>query len=263
MAKAGAKVKDEAVIENDELSVSSDRGKKKKNKGGSGAKIFIVIFALFILAALIAIIGFNVFNIRDGQLMPALSKIPVIGSFISTEESQGADEYEAYTNEDLIQKINTLTAELENERTLREAAEKRNDIYLQENDNLADKLEGFDERYQQFIQERNEFEERIVFNNPSDYSSYYESVNPENAEILYPIAKLTAEREAELKKYINLVSATDETKAAKILEELIPTDLDLVVLVMRNINVETGGEILSAMSAENGAAVLKRMSPEQ
>lgn len=100
-------------------------------------------------------------------------------------------------------------------------------------------------------------------NDPTAYSKFYENILQENAEELYEEANLTATREKELKQYLEIVNATDESASAEILETLIATDLDLVVLILRNINAELGGAILGEMTAENGATVLKRMAPEQ
>ena len=51
--------------------------------------------------------------------------------------------------------------------------------------------------------------------------------------------------------------------AAKVLEEMIGTDMDLVVRILNNIGAEKRGAILGAMEPANAAAAAKQMAPDE
>ena len=103
----------------------------------------------------------------------------------------------------------------------------------------------------------------VALNDPKAYSSFYESIAPENAEELYKQAVNKEVTDKALKDYIQTFENMKKDAATKILEELIITDMDLVITILQNLSSEKRSEILSTMDPKNAASCSKLLSPVQ
>ena len=228
--------------------------KKKPVKKRRGLVSFLILF--FILAALVSVIFFNLFNLRDRYIYPFLSKLPIIGGFIPIT-GEMPDNFSAMTTDEMIARINKLDADLFSAKAEIKAANET----INKNRIEIDRLKAFEEQQYKFKQEKAEFDQRIALADPQAYVDYYESVYPENAEILYPRAAAEVSRLSEITKYLSDISQMDEVNAAIVLQELIGTDMDLVVSIMRGLDSRKAGSILSEMDRRSAAGVIKMMAP--
>jgi len=226
---------------------------KKKRRGIAS---FLILF--FFLAALVSILVFNLFNIRDRYIYPFLSGIPLVGGFIPiTSEPEN---FGAMTADEMLARINKLDEQLfrANEE-IRASAETidRNNIEI-------NRLKVFEEQQLRFKQEKADFDRLVAMADPQAYTDYYESIYPENAEILYPRAAAEASRASKINKYLSDITQMDEVSAAIVFQQLIGTDMDLVVSILQGLDSRKAGAILSELSdrdPRSAASVLKMMAP--
>lgn len=230
--KSSEELDEELELENDSNEGSS-KGSSKKGKF-----IGAIIFAL-ILAILVAILGFNAGGIRDKYLRKPLEKIPIIKNLLPPIKKDESIEEEISEDE---KAINSLTEEIKNLKT------------------EIDRLKTFELSQNQFKIDKEKFDKLIALNDPKAYSTFYESISPENAEKLYKEAVVKANLDKDFKEYISTFENMKKDAASKILEELILTDTDLVITILENLTSVKRAEILSTMDSKNAATATKLLS---
>ena len=231
---------------------------KKPEKTAKKNRLSIAPFLilLIILAAIVSILTFNLFNLRDRYIYPFLSRLPLIGGFIPITADMPED-FSTMTTDEMIARINDLEEQLfYANQEIKEA-----DKTIERNKSEIDRLKIFEAQQLQFKQDKADFDEQVAMANPQAYASYYESISPENAEFLYPRAVAELSRMSELRKYMSDIAQMDEVSAAAVLQQMIGTDMDLVVSIMRHMESRNAGAILSEMNPGSAASIIKMMAP--
>ncbi len=245
MAKKNKKEENEDIdiVEDDFDEDFEDNDNESGSKGGCLKKIiiFIIIFTIFV-GIPVAIIGFNVGGIRDKYLRPGLEKIPIIKNLLPPLEEETQEEP---AKDEKQQTIDSLTKEIE-------------DL----NQEIA-RLKVFEQNQLEFKKQKQAFDEMIALNDPKAYASFYESIAPENAKELYKQAVNKEVQDKEFKVYIQTFEGMKKDAAKSILEELITTDMDLVITILQNLSSEKRSEILSVMDPKNAASCSKLLYPEK
>lgn len=241
MAKKNKKIKneqEELELIDEELDddIEEDLGKKKKGKGL--VKFLIVII---IIAIPIVLISLNVGNIRDKYLRPGLERIPIIKNLLPPLETDNEQTEEVVDEKQ--QTIDSLTKEIE------------------ELNKEITRLKEFENSQLEFKTQKEEFDKMIALNDHKAYSSFYESISPENAEELYKQAINKEVTDKRFKEYIQTFETMKKDAVATILEELIITDMDLVITILENVSSDKRSEILSAMDPKNAASCSKLLAP--
>jgi len=227
---------------------------RKPKKRGNGVASFLILF--LILAALVSILAFNLFNIRNGYIYPYLARIPLIGGFIPITANNPED-LGSMTADQMIARINDLESQLSQAQDQLKAA---NDTIGGDKTQI-DQLKEFQSQQLQYKQDKLDFDQRVAMGDPQAYADYYQSISPENAEILYPKAAAEADRNTGIKNYLNDIKAMDEVSAADMLQQMIGADMRLVVSIMQGLDSRTSGNILSEMDPQSAASIIKMMSP--
>lgn len=235
MAKKTKNKEPEELEENIEIEEDEESSSSKKGKF-----IFIIIFA-FILAVLVAILGFNAGGIRDKYLRKPLEKIPIIKNLLPPLNNDSEKIQDEELSEDK-KAIQSLTEEIKNLNA------------------EIDRLKTFEQSQNQFKVDKEQFDKLIALNDPKAYSSFYESISPENAEKLYKEAVSKANIDKSFKEYISTFENMKKDAASKILEELILTDTDLVITILENLTSVKRAEVLSTMDPKNAATATKLLS---
>lgn len=233
------------LIENDEEILEEPIKKKRR----LGCLFSIIIFAL-IIGSLVAILGFNVGNIRDKYLRPGLERIPIIRNLLPPiEESEEPVEQDNKNQNEFIQ---------DQEDTIKSLTKEINDLNTE-----IKRLKEFEANQLKFKEEKEQFDKMIALNDPKAYSIFYEKIAPENADKLYKEVINKNINDKKFKEYIKTFENMKKDAAAKILEELILTDMDLVITILENLSSEKRSEVLSKMDSTNAATVTKLLSPQQ
>ncbi|MBR1445137.1 MAG: hypothetical protein IJ583_16580 [Firmicutes bacterium] len=258
-------LENENELDDEESLESSDNGdrkkekkdkKKKEKKKGKGFLGFLLF--ILIIGGLVAILGFNVGGIREKYLRSTLEKIPVVKNLLPPAEGAENDEYSGMSQEQAVSRAKSLEVELEKNKAEMENYQK----IISDKDTEIKRLKEFENAQVKFKTDKAEFDRLVALNDPDAYKKYYEQISPENAETLYKEVVQTAAADKELKDYVNTFENMKKGPAAKVLEELIGTDMDLVVRILNNISSEQRADILASMDPINAAACTKRMSPD-
>ena len=235
--------------------------KNKENKGGLLGKLILTVISLTVFGLLIAVVGFNFAGLRERYLRGVIDSIPGVNLLLPApmEFGDGGDPRNLMTHAQLISQIDSLQGEIDRLNNDKEDLTRRIGIYTAEIQNLR----AVEAQQEQFRRDKNEFDQLVAMRDPAAYAKFYESISPENADTLYREAQIASERAQELKRLTNTVASMEERSSARMLESLMTTDMDLVVLLLKNINTDVAGSIIEAMSSQNAAAVIKRMAPAE
>ena len=117
----------------------------------------------------------------------------------------------------------------------------------------------------EFQKLKTEFYEEVVFADQApdiaNYRTYYESIDPDNAEYLYKqVVKQMAEDE-ELSEYVKAYTEMKPKSAAKVFEEM-SSNLDLVARILGAMDASSRAKILNVMDPKIASSLTKIMDPE-
>lgn len=248
----------ENIEQEDELQEQSKKQKTKKIKIKKGKSKIIPIFIMFsILGGLGAAIYFNTFGIRNQYIIPLIQKIPIVKNILPVTDEELASVKEL-SKEELITKNNDLEKQIATLIEENDILDKKNKLYGEE----VSRLQDIEYQQVKYKKEKEEFDTMIVAGDQKAFLQFYEKISPQNADKLYTEALVSTQQTKEKKSFVSTFSAMDEKSASKILEEMLTSDMDLVVDVLKNVGSERSAAILSAMDTKNAASVAKRMSPK-
>ena len=237
--------KNNAVKNNEAEGITAEPRKKKSKKG-----FFIVLLLLLIVIAL----GFLFRKPISSFANKHLGNVPIIGSLFKASK-----EGEANLSKDELQ-IQLAQMRAENENL------KQNVTLLQtEKSELEAKvtsLKQYESKYQDFLKQKEEWDTSVAKTNESLFISQFEKVYPDVAERIYSELKKTNVMNAEQKAYAKTIGEMDADQAAKALELLISTDPELIKMIFGGMSQERESLILSSMTSEGAAKVIKLISPD-
>ncbi len=258
MAKKKKKDKDNAVneeLDNNEVQQEVEEEiepKPKREKSGKLKKLLSLLLMLIFIGSLVGyIIMFNGFGLRDGLLRPVLEKIPVVSDSLppvnASEITMGNLVLE---NEQLKSENEILKQQIESSDGL--AADSVAEI---------ERLKLIEQQQTEFVQMKEEFDTNFAKMTSEDYIKYYEQMYPDLAQQVYGELISDKYNQEELDEYIATFQTMEADGIASIFEEMMTTDIELVVLIMENIDNQLAGETLAAMEPANAAQIAKLMSP--
>jgi len=239
-----------------------EKKEKSKNLGKSRGKLILwLVLGIVLLVAVLVTLAwiFNPMGMRDRVKNGAeglMKRIPVVRNLVTAPPEE--DEEETIDMEEIQAEIDGLQAMVDERDRLIENMQSN---AAMKDDEIA-QLRSVAIRYEDWRADKEAFDRMIAEHDPRAYANFYESIDPLNAEILYPRAAASADYEAAMKKYIREFEAMDEKKVAAILEEMILADMDLVVLILENMDYENAGGVLGEMSPQNASAVSRRRAQD-
>ncbi len=92
-------------------------------------------------------------------------------------------------------------------------------------------------------------DELTAAGNKEAFKTYFESVDPENAKLIYAEVAKQLQADVNTKKFAQIYAAMDAAAASKIFEQLGTSQMDMIA------------QTLQAMSKENSSAILASMTP--
>ncbi|MFV0520760.1 MAG: hypothetical protein ACK5LY_10905 [Lachnospirales bacterium] len=231
------------------------RERKLNWKKSKARKIVNNVIFFGIIGIFIAVLFFNVFDIRDKYLRPYLVNIPVIGSLLpeptdtSVEYNKTKEEVQL-ENEALLGEVESLKLEIDNLQTMLNSSEEE-----------VDRLIEFEDTYLQFLEEKEAFDLAVANADTEAFLQFYESMYAENAERIYTELKGIEIAKEEFDDYIATFSSMEPDSVASILEEMMLTDIELVVSILSEVSNSFAGEVLAEMPPEDAATVAKLLAP--
>jgi flagellar motility protein MotE (MotC chaperone) len=257
--------------ENDENKVKLDKNGKPVIDGEDGeetlgSKIVIVFITLLIILVWLAIIAVLIKTDFGGfgstVLRPLIKDVPYLNMILPENDEVLEDtQYQFETIDDAVDRIKELEALLD-----AQLADGTTDAEtIASLQAQVSELQIYKQEQDAFEILKEKFYEEVVFSDqaPSieEYKTYYEGIDPENAEVLY---KQTIEQlayDAEIDDYVKTYSTMKAKEAAAIFDTM-TDDFDLVADILRNMSTKARADILGKMDPENAAKLTAILEPD-
>lgn len=233
-----------------------------------GSKVLLAVVTLLIVVIWLGIIALlikmDVGGFGSSVLYPVLKDVPYINKILPENENTTSEEvdtqYKFASMDEAVARIKEL------ELMLADSQQDSNDKQAQ-----IDDLQSQNQELQQYKDEQADFEllkekfyEEVVFSDNApdinEYKTYYESIDPKNAEVLYKQVVEQITYDDEVKDYADTYSKMKPKEAAAIFDTM-TDNLGLVADIMKNMGTEERGKILGKMDATTAAKLTEIMEP--
>ena len=241
MAEKNKKTEDNLDILNEEL----DMEPRKENKALSA--IIIALIILIWLGIFIVLIKLDVGGFGSKVLAPVLKDVPVINKILPEASDEDVSEEIPYKS---LAEAASYIKELEQELAGYQELENNKDTQISDPQAEVNRLKQFEEQQKAFEELRAKFYEEVVFGEKAidveNYIEYYQSIDKENADLLYLRAIEKYAYSQEVQERAKYYSSMKPAKAAQIFVEM-TGDLDIVVALLNSMSAENSGAIISAI----------------
>lgn len=269
-AKKAAKAKKKEEKRNRKLA------KKEAKKNGTeleedeesgGGKVAVVLVTLIIILIWLAIIAvlirFDVGGFGSTVMQPILKDVPYLNRILPETEEEEKKEDSKYPYKTVDEAV-AYIKELEKELAAAKESSSKDDAYVAELEAQVAQWKEYKENEAEFEEEKAKFYEEVVFSDQApdinEYKTYYESIDPENAEILYKQVVEQQQEDEEIADYVKAYSQMKPKQAAAIFDTM-TDDLKLVAKILSEMKADARGDILGNMNTDTAAKVTKLMEP--
>ena len=247
---------------------------KEKNKNAEeneetegGNKVVLVLVTLLIIVIWLGIIALlikaDVGGFGSSVLQPILKDVPVINKILPASDEILSTESESgqYSNVgDAVEQIKELEKQLDAANSqVAEDSQTIDDL----NSQVAD-LSTYKEDQAAFEEEKQKYYEEVVFSDKApdikEYKAYYESIDSENAEVLYKQVVQQLQDDQKVTDYANTYASMKPKEAAAIFDSM-TDNFDLVAKILGAMDSDSRANILGAMNSDNAAKITKIMNP--
>ena len=234
----------------------------------AGRKLVLALVTVLIIAIWLGIIAIliktDVGGFGSSVLYPALKDVPYINKILPTPDNADLpteDTQHQYGSlDEAIARIKELEVELDDAK----ADQKKNSETIDDLNAQIDDLSTYKEDEAAFEKEKEKFYEEVVFSDNApdinEYKTYYESIDPKNAEVLYKQVVEQITYDDKVKDYADTYSKMKPKEAAAIFDTM-TDNLGLVADIMNNMGTEERGKILGKMDATTAAKLTEIMEP--
>lgn len=261
---------------------AAKKDKKRRKKGGEGeddeeretvgSKIAVFLVTLLIIAIWLAIFALliraDVGGFGSSVMRPVLKNVPILNKILppdpnAEEDGTAATEdarYRYSSMDEAVAYIKELELQLAEANTSNEEEAAK----LAALEAESAKLKSLEQEMVSFEKEKENFYEEVVFSDEApdinEYIKYYQSIDPENAEVLYQEAVRRQAKSQEMKDYVMKYSSMSAKSAAAIFDAM-TDNLGLVAEILTNMDNDSAGAILGKMNADTAAKVTEIMHP--
>ena len=231
-----------------------------------GNKIVMVFMTLLVILIWLGIIVLFIKGDFGGfgstVLRPMIKDVPYLNWILpESDYDEEGTEYQYETIDDAIDRIKELEALLDAQlATNSDNAELIEELHAQINELQVYKLEQ-----DEFEKNKEKFYEEVVFSDEAPdietYKTYYESIDPENAEVLYKQVVEQIEYNNRVENYAKTYSSMKAKQAAAIFDTM-TDDLQLVADILLNMSTQARADILGKMDPEIAAKLTAIMEPD-
>ena len=224
---------------------------------------FVTILVVLIWLAIIALFIKGDFGgFGSTVLRPMIKDVPYLNWILPESDEIVVDtEYQYETIDDAIERIKELEALLDVQ--LGDSSDKA--AMIEELQKQIAELQVYKLEQDEFEKIKEKFYEEVVFSDEApdidEYKTYYESIDPDNAEVLYKqVVEQIAHRE-EVEDYVKAFSSMKPKEAAAILDAM-ENNLQLAADILSNMKATSRADILGKMDPEIAAKVVAIMEPD-
>ena len=245
----------------------ADRDELEDENESTGNKFVLFVVTLLVIVIWLGIIALliktDVGGFGSTVLYPYLKDVKYVNKVLP-EVSSDADvdtEHQFDSIDDAVNRIKELELQLdEANSSLTTDSETIDSLQSQ-----VDELSTYKEAEAEFEAEKEKFYEEVVFSDQapdiSEYKTYYESIEPENAEVLYKQVVEQLQASQKISDYATTYSAMKPKEAAAIFDTM-TDNLSLVADILQAMDAESRANILGKMSADTAAKVTEIMEPD-
>ena len=226
---------------------------------------FVVLLIILIWLVIFAfLVKMDVGGFGSTVLFPVLKDVPYVNRILPGIEEyipQEEEEEAPYkTVDEAVERIKELEVEIEQLK----ADGTANSDYIAELEAASAELAEYKANEATFEEEKEKFYEEVVFSDNApdikEYKTYYESIEPENAEAIYKQVVSQLQTDTEIEDYVKTYSSMKAKNAAAIFDTM-TDDFDLVCEILASMDAATRADIISAMDENNAAIITKMMEP--
>lgn len=245
----------------------ADRDELEDEDESTGNKFVLFVVTLLVIVIWLGIIALliktDVGGFGSTVLYPYLKDVKYVNKILP-EVSSDADvdtEHQFDSIDDAVNRIKELELQLdEANSSLTTDSETIDSLQSQ-----VDELSTYKEAEAEFEAEKEKFYEEVVFSDQapdiSEYKTYYESIEPENAEVLYKQVVEQLQASQEISDYATTYSSMKPKEAAAIFDTM-TDNLSLVADILQAMDAESRANILGKMNADTAAKVTEIMEPD-
>lgn len=247
----------------EEMAKKRAREREANMEERSDNKFLTVFFTLLIIVIWLAIFGIlikiDVGGFGSTVLRPVFKDVPIIKLILPDATDEEILEGNNYPYKNLAEAIEYIK-ELELELQSYQLSENLDATSIAELQAEVERLRIFEENQVAYEEDKARFYDEVVFNdnapNIEEYKTWYETINPAHAELLYrQVIEQITYTEA-TNNYASTYGSMKPAQASQIFQEM-TGDLDTVALILNTLSAEQRGAILGAMSADNPTLAAK------
>lgn len=241
---------------------------EEEEKGSS--KLVLALVTILIIAIWLGIIAIliksDVGGFGSSVLYPILKDVPYINKILPEPEGTADGELDSQSQYGSLSEATNRIKELEKEldeanSTNKKSRKKFKDLQAQIKD-----LSKYKEDEAAFEKEKEKYYEEVVFSDQApdieQYKSYYESIDPENAEVLYKQVVEQITYDSQVEDYAKTYSSMKPKEAAAIFDTM-TDNLGLVADILNNMGSKARADILGQMDATTAAKLTEIMEPSK
>ena len=235
---------------------------------GSSSKLAVALVTLVIiivwLAILALLIKWDVGGFGSTVMRPLLKDIPYVNRILpDSEDDLSTEEDYPYKNMD---EAVAYIKELEQELAQAQQGSSENSAYIADLEAQSQKLKEYEANEAAFEEEKEKFYNEVVFSDQApdieQYKEYYESIDPDNAELLYKQVVEQQQTDSKISDYVKGYSQMKPKEAAAIFDTM-TDNLNLVAQILENMDAQSRADILGKMNSDTAAKVTEIMKPSE
>lgn len=235
---------------------------------GSSSKLAVALVTLVIiivwLAILALLIKWDVGGFGSTVMRPLLKDIPYVNRILpDSEDNLSTEEEYPYKNMD---EAVAYIKELEQELAQVQQGSSENSAYIADLEAQSQKLKEYEANEAAFEEEKEKFYNEVVFSDQApdieQYKEYYESIDPDNAELLYKQVVEQQQTDSKISDYVKGYSQMKPKEAAAIFDTM-TDNLNLVAQILENMDAQSRADILGKMNSDTAAKVTEIMNPSE
>ena len=235
---------------------------------GSSSKLAVALVTLVIiivwLAILALLIKWDVGGFGSTVMRPLLKDIPYVNRILpDSEDDLSTEEDYPYKNMD---EAVAYIKELEQELAQAQQGSSENSAYIADLEAQSQKLKEYEANEAAFEEEKEKFYNEVVFSDQApdieQYKEYYESIDPDNAELLYKQVVEQQQTDSKISDYDKGYSQMKPKEAAAIFDTM-TDNLNLVAQILENMDAQSRADILGKMNSDTAAKVTEIMNPSE
>ena len=236
----------------------------------AGGKLVLALVTILIIAIWLGIIAIliktDVGGFGSSILYPVLKDVPYINKILPTVDNSDLPtedtQYRYGSLDEAVARIKELELELDSAK----ANEQKDSETIDNLNEQIDDLSSYKEDEAAFEKEKEKFYEEVVFSDNApdinEYKTYYESIDPDNAELLYKQVVEQQQTDSKISDYVKGYSQMKPKEAAAIFDTM-TDNLNLVAQILENMDAQSRADILGKMNSDTAAKVTEIMNPSE